>query len=109
MPKTYFIVDQFNNNFPTNFVTAKGKKHISVRYCRCVFKDYIVADIELHASFVRRDDYFNGFVCFANTLLTKYRKYEYESSKPEFRIWFTNMDGEAVDVQKFKLEMTLEF
>ena len=69
----------------------------------------LAGDIELHASFIQRHDFRDSFVCYTNTILTKYKKYEVVRPKPTFKVWFTNMNGEKVDVQNFNLELMLEY
>ncbi len=109
MVKTYFIVDKYENQFPWQFTATLKPKFIHVQHCRCIYKDSLVGDVQLHASFVLRDAYLNGFVCYTNTILTKYKKYEYTSSISNFNVWFTDMDGKPIDVQNFTLEMMLEY
>ena len=76
---------------------------------RCVYNEGLAGDIELHASFIQRHDYRDSFVCYTNTILTKYKKYEVVRPRPTFKVWFTNMNGEKVDVQNFNLELMLEY
>ncbi len=109
MVKTYFITDSLYNSFPVEFTCSREPKFIHIQHCRAVFKDYLVGDIELHASFIQRNGYCDNFVCFTNFTMTKYKKYEYTGTRPDFRIWFTDMNGNPVTVQNFKLEMMLEY
>ena len=74
-----------------------------------VYITIILLVMLMHASFIQRNDYFNGFVCYTNTVLTKYKKYELTRPKPIFKIRFTDMDGNEVEVQNFKLELMLEY
>lgn len=69
----------------------------------------MVGDVELHANFIERDNYLDSFVCFTNTILTKYKKYEVTKPKDSFKIWFTDLMGNLIDVQQFVLELMLEF
>lgn len=107
--KTYFITNALDSVFPSEFVYSTNPKFIHVQHCRAIFKDYLVGDIELHASFVQRNAYADSFICFTNTQLTKYKKYEYMSTKPTFKLWFTDMNNKPVNVSNFKLEMMLEY
>ena len=109
MVKTYFYTNTLETKLPDEFIASKNPKFIHVIHCRCIFNDYLVGDVELHASFIQRNDYFDGFVCYTNTILTKYKKYEVTRPRPTFKVWFTDMDGKPVDVQRFKLELMLEY
>ncbi len=109
MVKTYFYTNTTETKFPDEFIYSRNNKYIHVLHCRCVYNDYMVGDIELHCGFIQRNDYFDGFCCYTNTILTKYKKYEYSGTKPTFKVWFTDMDGNTVDVSKFKLELMLEY
>lgn len=105
--KTYFITNTLETKFPDEFIYSRNPKYIQVIHCRCIYNDYMVGDVELHTNFIQRNDYFDGFVCYTNTILTKYKKYEYTGTKPNFKIWFTDMDGNEVSVQNFKLDLLL--
>ncbi len=107
--KTYFVTNTLNTTLPAAFVYSTNPKFIHVQHCRAIFKDYLVGDIEMHASFIQRDGYCDNFVCFTNTQLTKYKKYQITGSKPSFIVWFTDMNGKHVNVQNFKLELMLEY
>jgi len=56
----------------------------------------LVGDMQLHASSIQRDGYMDDFVCFTNTVLTKYKKYAFSGNRPDFRVWFTDMNGDPV-------------
>ena len=109
MVKTYFYTNTAETKLPDEFLTSKKPKYIHVLHCRCVYGDCLVGDVELHASFIQRNDYFDSFVCYTNTILTKYKKYQVTNPRPTFKVWFTDMEGKKVDVQRFKLEMMLEY
>ena len=121
MVKTYFYTSTEETKLPDEFLVSKNVKYIHVLHCRCVYNEGLAGDIELHASFIQRHDYRDSasfiqrhdyrdsFVCYTNTILTKYKKYEVVRPKPTFKVWFTNMNGEKVDVQNFNLELMLEY
>ena len=107
--KTYFYTSTEETKLPDDFLVSKNVKYIHVLHCRCVYNEGLAGDIELHASFIQRHDYRDSFVCYTNTILTKYKKYEVVRPRPTFKVWFTNMNGEKVDVQNFNLELMLEY
>ena len=107
--KTYFYTSTEETKLPDEFLVSKNVKYIHVLHCRCVYNEGLAGDIELHASFIQRHDFRDSFVCYTNTILTKYKKYEVVRPKPTFKVWFTNMNGEKVDVQNFNLELMLEY
>ncbi len=107
--KTYFYTNTLETTLPNEFIYSRNPKYIQVIHCRCIFNEYMVGDIELHTNLIQRNDYFDGFVCFTNTVLTKYKKYEFTGTKPTFKVWFTDMEGNSVDVQRFKLELLLVY
>ena len=109
MVKTYFYTNTLETKLPDEFINSSNRKFIHVIHCRCVFNDYLVGDAELHASFIQRNDYFDSFVCFTNTILTKYKKYEVTRPRPTFKVWFSDMEGNPIEVQNFMLELMLEY
>ena len=109
MTKTYFYTNTLETTLPDEFINSKNQKFIHVIHCRCKYNDYLVGDIKLHASFIQRHDYMDSFVCFTNTILTKYKKDEVTRPKSTFTIWFSDMDGNTVGVQNFILELMLEY
>ena len=128
MVKTYFYTSTTETKLPDEFLVSKnpkfihvihcrcrynehlvGDKFIHVIHCRCRYNEHLVGDIELHASFIQRHEYRDSFVCYTNTILTKYKKYEVVRPKPTFKVWFSDMNGEKVDVQNFNLELMLEY
>jgi hypothetical protein len=60
--------------------------------------DYLTSDIMVHCDFIERDHYLDYFAGFTNTILTKYKKWEVNSPRPTFRIWFTDMEGNVIPV-----------
>jgi len=109
MVKTYFHVDNANGRFPMEFNNSMQPKHIHVIHCRAIFKGYLVGDIQLYTSLVQWNGYMDDFVCFTNTVLTKYKKYTFSGNRSDFRIWFTSMTGQSDNVDNFVLELVLEY
>ena len=115
--KTYFYVNGAGNSpskvyerkFPHQFITSTNQKYIHVIHCRCLFADALVGDVMLHCDFIERDNYLDSFVCFTNTILTKYKKYEVVRPKDKFKIWFTDCNNNLINVQQFVLELMLEY
>lgn len=115
--KTYFYVQgagdspskHYERKWPHEFVFSKNPKFVHVIHCRCLFSNAMVGDVMLHASFVERDNYLDSFICFTNTILTKYKKYEVTRPKETFKIWFTDLNGNLINVQQFVLELMLEY
>jgi hypothetical protein len=107
--KTYFVTDQLVNKFPIEFTSSKNRKYIVVQHCRCIYNEYLTGDIQVHADFIQRNHYLDYFACFTNTIMTKYKKFEFIGSQPGFTIWFTNMSGEDMTdrVSNFVLELLL--
>ena len=99
--KTYLITDTFETDFPPEFVNARGKKYIVVRYCAAeVGDEYMPYDLCLHADFITRDYYLDHFVDVCNIIDTgsKPSKYEYpENGKKSFKVWFCDMKGNRID------------
>jgi len=98
-----------NGRFPMEFNTSIHAKHIHAIHCRAIFKEYLVGYIQLHASFIQRNGYMDDLACFTNTVLTKYKKYAFSGNRPGFRVWFANMTGQSENVEKFVLELMLEY
>ena len=80
--KTYFYTSTEETKLPDDFLVSKNVKYIHVLHCRCVYNEGLAGDIELHASFIQRHDYRDSFVCYTNTILTKYKKYEVVRPRP---------------------------
>lgn len=119
--KRYLVTKSLETNFPLDFITSKNKRWIVVQQCKAlVEKDieingeikknaYLIGDIEMHASFIERDNDCDSFCLYTNEIRTKYKKYEITSRKRSFKIWFTDMAGNPVDVSNFTLELLLIF
>jgi len=93
------------------FTNAIGRKYIVVRGCVATINNgYIVSDLCLHADFICRDAYLDHFVNFVNNIDagSKHDKYEYpENGKKTFRVWFTDIEGNPVQVDAFILKLLL--
>ena len=109
MYKTYFHTNTEVSRFPIDFLGSKNEKIIQVKWCRALYNGKLVGDILVHADFVQRDPYLDHFICFTNTSDSqKYiAKYNYVGTKPEFRVWFTDMSGNNINVDSFVLSLLL--
>lgn len=112
MPKRYFRINTLENNFPPEFIASKQQKFIVVRYCTAVVNNgeqqYLVGDLELHADFIQRDHDLDYFCCICNNYPSKYiAKYEFNGMKKAFKLWFTDLAGNPVNVEHFLLDLLL--
>jgi hypothetical protein len=109
--KTYLNTNTLETNFPNDFLSSTNAKFITVMNCRCIYLDYIVADVQLHADFIERDQYIDSFCIFVNTIMTKYKKYQVLRPRRTFKIWFTDMQGHDIThlISAFVLELMLTF
>ena len=101
--KTYFITNTLESTFPPEFIAARGKKYIVVRYCAASIGDdgYMPYDLCLHADFICRDEYLDHFVDIVNVIDSgsKPSKYEYpENGKKTFRVWFTDINNNPINL-----------
>ena len=101
--KTYFITNTLESTFPPEFVAARGKKYIVVRYCCATIGEdaYQPYDLALHASFIMRDAYLDHFVDIVNVIDSgsKPSKYEYpENASKSFRVWFTDINNNPINL-----------
>ena len=100
--KTYLITNTYETDFPPEFIAARGKKYIVVRYCIAELGDegYMPYDLCLHADFIYRDNYLDSFIDVVNVIDNgaKHSKYEYpENGRKKFKIWFTDIKGNRLD------------
>lgn len=99
---------RYKYTFPPEFIASRNQKFIVVEECKATFKDQLVGDIILHASFVLRDHYLDHAVCFINEDANRNTaKYEYPSNIGSFEVWFTDLHGNLVDVDGFVLRTLL--
>lgn len=108
LTKTYFWVNELQNTFPPEFVASKNKKFIVVEECKATLKDVLVGDVILHADFIKRDHYMDYACCFVNEEANRETaKYEYMSYVPNFKLWFSDLKGNKVDIEAFALRLLL--
>lgn len=105
--KTYFYTTQIDNKFPCEFIQSKNNKYIKVISCKLKYKNYLVGDVKVHASFIERDHYDDYFCIMANQDNGYVKKYQYISYTQDFQIWFTNLEGKKIKPDSFILEMLL--
>lgn len=108
--KTYMWVNQMNNSFPPEFIASKNRKWIVVEECKAIYKDQLVGDVIMHADFIQRDHYMDYSCCFVNEFANRdTAKYEYKGYQPNFRLWFTDLKGNNVEMEAFALRLLLIF
>lgn len=105
--KTYFWTNQNENSFPPEFVASRNQKFIIVEECKATLRDVLVGDVILHADFINRDHYMDYACCFVNEVANRHSKYEYSNYKSTFKVWFTDLKGNAVEIEAFALRMLL--
>ena len=116
--KTYFWVAKFTSEeikngkmdskvftfkFPPEFIASRNSKWIVIEECKAIFKNQLVGDVLLHADFIHRDHYLDYSCCFVNEEANKdTAKYEYDNTTDAtFKLWFTDLYGELVDMDAF--------
>lgn len=116
MTKTYFWVSKessveskegkessrYTFSLPPEFMASRNKKWIVIEECKAVMKDKLVGDVVLHADFIHRDHYLDYACCFVNEEANRdTAKYEFNSSNSTFHLWFTDLNGNIVDIDAF--------
>ena len=92
----------FTFHFPPEFIASRNQKWIIIEECKATFKSQLVGDVILHADFIHRDHYLDYACCFVNEEANKdTAKYEYDSNVATFKLWFTDLHGETVDMDGF--------
>ena len=92
----------FTYEFPPEFIASRNPKWIVIEECKATFKDHLVGNVILHASFIHRDHYLDHACCFVNEEANKdTAKYEYNSNTSRFELWFTDLHGEYVNMDAF--------
>lgn len=121
--KTYFWISKetaqnnsdtttvFNYTFPPEFIASRNPKWIVVEQCKATFKSQLVGNVIMHADFIHRDHFLDYSCCFVNEEANKdTAKYEYDNTTDRtFKIWFTDLHGEMVDMDAFVVRMLLIF
>ena len=108
--KTYFWTNQMENDFPPEFIASRNQKWIVVEECKATYKDVLVGDVIMHADFIQRDHYMDYACCFVNEEANRNTaKYEYNNYQPKFKIWFTDLKGNNVEIEAFALRLLLIF
>ena len=93
---------RFTYEFPPEFIASRNPKWIVIEECKATFKNQLVGNVILHASFIHRDHYLDHACCFVNEEANKdTAKYEYNSNVARFELWFTDLHGELVDIDGF--------
>ena len=106
--KRYWIIKNDKNaRLPADFVSSTNRKWIEIRQCKAKFHDVLIGDVELHSDLIKRDHDCDYFVMYVNELPVKPKKYEYNTTERDVRFWFTEMDGNNIDVEYFTVECLL--
>ena len=106
--KTYFWTNQLNNEFPPDFMASKNKRFIVVEQCKALYSGILIGDIILHADFIERDHYLDYACCFVNEQPNRdTAKYEYKGYRKDFKLWFTDMNNNSINVDCFMLRLLL--
>ena len=93
---------RFSYKLPPEFIASRNPKWIVIEECKGIFKNQLVGDVLLHASFIHRDYYLDHACCFVNEEANKdTAKYEYNSTTPDFQLWFTDLHGNLVEMDGF--------
>ena len=93
----------FTFHFPPEFIASRNPKWIVIEECKATMKDALVGDVLLHADFIHRDHYLDYACCFVNEEANKdTAKYELDAQiRSTFKLWFTDLHGEMVDMDAF--------
>ena len=96
-------ISEFTFNFPPEFIASRNPKWIVIEECKATMKDTLVGDVLLHADFIHRDHYLDYACCFVNEEANKdTAKYELDAQiRSTFKLWFTDLHGELVDMDAF--------
>ena len=106
--KTYYWTNEKVNKFPPEFLASKNQRFIIVEQCKAVYADKLVGDVLMHADFIKRDHYMDYACCFINEIPNKdTAKYEYNSTDTTFRLWFTDLKNNEIEVDSFVLRLLL--
>ena len=94
---------RFTFNLPPEFIASRNQKWIVIEECKATMKDALVGDVILHADFIHRDHYLDYACCFVNEEANKdTAKYELDAQiRSTFKLWFTDLHGEIVDLDAF--------
>ena len=106
--KTYLWTNKLINEFPPDFIASKNNKYIIVEQVKALYNDKLIGDIIMHADFIERDHYLDYSCCFVNEQPNRdTAKYEYKGYKQNFKLWFTDMNLNPVNVDCFCLRILL--
>ena len=94
---------KFTFNFPPEFIASRNPKWIVIEECKATMKDTLIGNVILHADFIHRDHYLDYACCFVNEEANKdAAKYELDAqTRTTFKLWFTDLHGEIVDLDAF--------
>jgi hypothetical protein len=116
--KSYFPIssyglaaqNEYEIKLPEYFTSSiRLEKYIVVRNCKALFNKELVGDLKVHSTIVQKNPYDDYFVCFANELMVKSKKYFWNSGSKYIRIWFTDMKNQPITVNDFLLDLLLVY
>ena len=108
IPKTYLWTNTLQTDFPPEFVCSKNQRFIVIEQCKAIYNNTLIGDIIMHADFIERDHFCDYSACFVNEQPNRdTAKYEYNGTKKQFNVWFTDMNLNEISVDKFMLRLLL--
>lgn len=100
-------------SFPDDFISPSDHdKYVIFQYCRCTVGPHFHSEIEVHSTFIPRDNYCDSLVYYANLQVPDdNRKYKVNSTRRyRFDVWFTNGKGQIIkDELNFVMFLKLEY
>ena len=113
MPKRYFITNTHTTDLPLDFINSKDKKHIHVISVRLIdsTSGALIMNTSMHSDFIIDHPDLNGFVCIANDLISKRKKWEILHRPTRVNLHFEDFDGTTINpsTYKFIAEFLLEW
>ena len=120
--KIYQTVNTAENDFPSEFIEAKGIKTVSVLSVSLVYESAESTDSDkyynhlnffhLHASFVHQHDFLDHYVCEVNSHKKLEPKiFELGRNERSFKIWFSDYAFKNITLNSqyyFTVELLLE-
>ena len=119
--KIYQTVNTANNEFPSEFIEAKGVKTVSVLSVSLVYESssddenkyyHHLNFFHLHSSFVHQHDFLDHYVCEINSHKKLEPKiFELGRNERSFKIWFSDYAFKNITLDPnyhFTVELLLE-
>ena len=121
--RIYQTVNTTDNEFPSEFIEAKGTKTVTVLSVSLIYEDPVASTdadkyyrhlnfFHLHGSFVHQHDFLNHYVCEVNSnKKIEPKTFELGRNERSFKIWFTDYTFKQLTLDShyyFTVEMLLE-